>query len=783
MRFLALLSLVVPSLGWAQAQFEPDSYFDVKIQTGLETTLCRTSQGAPYPENQLIVCKAAVDAASKMAPQYAKPLGEYLGCVDAMVQGIGRGFKDSSIPDDLVLRLAKTKYENLTIQKASDDAKLKAKGESQSKAEKDVIVLHREHIGHNGIPEEKKTPQPDIEPWIGYDDGIKYFEVPYQEQLLSGNWIRIADSIESKLSAGAVYAYQIQPEYSASDLCDNHGTLFEADGYKQAQLRDYFQAKNPARSYKTKYGERVFNLFKEQPKAAGRGTYDSIKLMKEDFVTVVGNETKVVKKTVDQPRIDFLRGVFRNKFIEAYDNYYARVEILNGYKPKGDLNFPHALQIGEQLGFEYARAMADARAYANRYQEVSRDAYLSEAKLQYNKKFNETMEKFATRMILEMVGTPEIINTSGNHSLLRGDEFKVRFGFNNLGQVGGYMITSIDPVITPVITESFIEKLDNDFFEIPALSSLDSYTTAKAIGRVKNTDKIPINQEISFRVKISDGATTSNGYTVSARETSFYVQTMANIDNAKAKPQLFTAKSPHYSRVDLTVYLSDPTFASKSSTNGETVTTPVRLKITIDGYETFDYEAKLENGKATVYIPYENIDTLRLIKDHGVTGKVESYVGNQFATSFKFSKGLDVIDEKINTVAYFGKIAREGDGVRTFEDFGNLDEMPELPKSFNDRMEQIHKKILEFLLKDIANINWKNPHSVSDTIVHLLQVERGASQSEFGQSRYDALAEKMAQNVGRIRKKSWKKAYLKELRLISPKVNLDPKYYEQLLSE
>jgi hypothetical protein len=777
MRFLTLfIAAAIASNAWAQ--FVPNEAFIYKDSPiNLEAYFCKDQTSKPLTGNALRVCQAALEASEKIAEDLANSTGKYIGCLEGTHQGLRDGFDLRSSPSSIQQEKADLKYQSEIPTSAQSRATEKANTESSSQAVHDVIQNYRDGVKfhYQGVPIEK-SPQAQTSDWEGFTDGYdKDYSVPYESDLIKNRWITAQDEWMKKLAASVFYNLHIQSEYSPNQFCvsSNGASL---------TLWDYFLNAANTINFKLKPGKEMFQMFLSYSDAPGRKFYDQdIKKLTNKIIVQVqvpqpappkgSNQpggVKIIPQTqpvekevpIDPEEATKFRNFFQNVLVQSYDMQYKLQKFSPIYLQSGEDTYLNASIIGNIAGPEYAIKFAEAQAYNNRYKEVSRETFIEKLNQNYQKKFNETVKKFENNAVLELLEVNPI-GSVDDGEFLAGEDLLFEHRFNNLGEKSTTMMTSVLP-------GTYIEKIGQDEFDIPPLTSY--HHTTQKIARIKSN--APIGTTLPVTVSISGGADFTKEFPdISTTKTkSISVHTQAQIRSVQATIDLFT--KPFMSKLNIYVNVYNPTT--------HTIEMPIKIKASLEGYNPAEIVeetllSETNNGNKPVYLFSDTIDTLELIKKGSIKIKVETYIGDQRSDEDYLEKALEHPQRK-NIVAYFSKLSQNTISLSD-DDIFNLPDS----KAINDRIGFLRQKIDEYVREDIrSGINWKKPYEVDQSVLRIIQSEFNAAQGSMGlyMNAFESLGQMLAKHVNDIQGSKNRKKYLTEIQKFAPGIKDHPRDYK-----
>ena len=773
MRFLTF-SMAVGIFSSAWAQFQPnDSFLYTGTPLDLENIYCvNQTTKQKLTANALQVCQAALRSSQEIAEGYAQFDGSYLGCVDATNQGMYNGFEERRFQFQNKI----TKYDSEIFNSALQRGAEKAQSESNAKAVEDVIKIYRNAAMKNSISINEKTPQPQTSDWPGLSDGYENDRlIPNQKDIETYGWVSSADDWSKKLAAGIFY--QFHSTYPPKEFClhNNKASL---------SLWQYYLHASNSTNYKIKNGAQVLQTFLAYTDAPGRSFYDSIQQLtniqiiqvpipqpkpknpKPGEKIILPTRPQQVEVPISAEEAATFREMFKSILVSSYDQQYKLEKFSAAYLQAAQENYDRATVIGRKIGLEYARKFADARAYNDRYRELSRERYLEALNQNYSKKFKETVEKFENNAILEMLDLT-IIGENDDGVLLQGERLSFYYHFNNLGEKETDMLTSVQETqhIKPIVEGTEIVR---DEFRIPALTSYEHST--KPIARI--ADSANAGQHAMVTVSISNGVSSSQqtkglpGIQTS-QEKLIMVNTMARIKRVNVLPVELFANKVHQSRIQLEVYLSNP--------STQALETPIKIRAVIEGLEPIETETLLSetnDGTKSISLISNTIDTMKLISGNKtLRGIIETYIGNQKSDTEEIYITVPN-DPRINIISYFGNLTRK---TLSFDDT----DMPDFSAETKMKSKLI-MLIDQYVVQDIqSGVTWKKPYSFHNTAIRLIQDEyrsSGASTSLYAQD-FKQLGEVLAKHVNKIKGSKNRKVFLAEIKKFAPEISDRPKDY------
>jgi hypothetical protein len=762
------------------------------------STICGHLSSQP-DQSEFSACVEGVAAASWMAQKHATKVGEYLGCLDGFYQGISDGYDATSNPNNEQVQTARNTYSKMEFVTAKTRATDRATREGSTASQDDIIRRYRAVIdqrdaqGRQVLPNKSMTIPANT--FHGFDDG-------YEVDILPG---QITGSVDDMVGRDAPHeeryiAYRIKAKQAqvAKDLCNVNQTLFLArKGMPSLTLWDFFKAHRQYNfeNYGWKNGSWAWDFFTNDERTGEQfATFARIEkktkkitvmediterrvrtdengqpVVKRDAAgnVVLGTDgkpvfeydnvvvgTRPVEKVVplSPEEINNLKNKYRQAFENAYSISYARQYASREYYTSGSRNYATAKIIGQAIGSDVAKYRAERDAYNTGYKVQSAKTYGEVAEKKYVDSFKKLLGVFETNSVYEL-NSARIEGQVRDDIFRGGEQIAASFDVSNLGEkvnTSSFSLLSSSTVPQRAGFNFSVNSLTSKTFDTPVLASLannmlagDTLSLSLGIenqaGALSVADSLNVkkNQNITLR-DYAEVASLSPAINVNEG----IIEVVANITNAAG--------------------IESPSTADISMTSSASTGTVTSALMPLAAKET-----------RQVVLTSRNLDPYSLISNSTVSVTVESKMAGKVISKKTIQFAASNINQRDLINDYFAALAT---GVTT--NSGNE------PRQV--RLQNLADMIDASVAQEIAGkIKWHKAPVMSSTTVKALAdtylkfVRRNQMNAE-GQAEFDELALRLASRVKSVKAKGMfndrkaRKAYLKELNKISPRVPLKP---------
>lgn len=671
-------------------------------------------------------CQKGVAAARFMAEKYAAGEGRFLGCMDALQQGIHKGYlmgKDVTP----YLAPAKARYANTTMRNAERRASEQATEQGKSVADNKIIKRFRDVVGTGQLPQNRTAADMPSHDFQGYENGY-YTDLKNSdsrakdyEEVYKLGWVK-RGYYGYELIEARVILDRHNTVYSPSKLCNAVDVLF-ADDYRHITLWDYFRARGEYdfKKYGWKSEGRTYKYFKNQLTGAeakldylnisGKTKYGVIKpaipakpgvpptaavpakpaVYAADGVTIVTPAqpaipakpgiapTAAVPAVMGQipvPGRDkaYYQGIHEKAFKSAYHEwflvkYFGRAFVT---AHKDFRNF--AEQIGREIGKSIAEDKATEIAYNEKYKADSIAAYNLTWKKNFETQWDRIWAKFANNSMVE-INSIELIGDKDDDIFKSGEKVAANVNLTNIG-------LGSDEIRYSIIGD--VNSSGRSHVEVAPSSARFRVETGN-LGSVRSmspgsTARVGIS--IAGAVKFDSNLTTKKSQTL---------RVSAESEIKKATATL----NPIQGTATILVDLTNP-----STTD---VITQVRADLGKFGVLESDVlNLKGKNGTRAT-IRFSGFDPLAVIHAGGISGSVESLIGGASIDTDRVSAGTS---SRVNELAKYFTALLTGDTTNSGDD------------TVDGRVQEMINIFQDMTQRDIdRDTNWKNPSSVNGTII------------------------------------------------------------------
>ncbi|MBK22804.1 MAG: hypothetical protein CME70_02270 [Halobacteriovorax sp.] len=667
-------------------------------------------------------CQKGVSAAKYMAERFAQGEGSYLGCMDALQQGLYKGYLMGKNPTPQMLTEAKRRYQGATMDSAKEQARAQATREGKSVADGKIINRFRSVVGTGKLPQQRTDADMPSHSFRGYDNGYYVDNIGGSfEPVYKLGWVKRGVYGTELIEARVVHRHHANT-YSPSKLCSATDVLFQED-LRNVTLWDYFKARGEYRFQKYGWKEkgRTFNYFKNSLSGThhkldylnleGKTEYGIVTAAKpgkpgvpptaavpakpavyaEDGVTIITPAQPAipakpgVAPVAPVPAVygqipvagrdkAYYQGIHEQSFKQAYQEYYvtqyfgkAFVKAHQQYQGIGET-------IGQLIGRDAAKEYADELAYNAKYKNDSIAAYNLTWKTNFVTQWDKIWNKFANHSMVE-INSIELVGNKSDDIFKKGEKLAANVNLTNLGLKS----ETIRYTLTGDLAGSgrtHAEKAPTSTrfrVETPLLGT---------VGNLTPGEKARIGISISGAVKFDSALTTTKSQTIRVSAESEIEKARASVNSIQGAGNI----------------LVDITNPSKTD-----VITKVRANLGSFGVVESDVLQLNGKNKTNATVQFSGLDPLAVIHAGGVSGTVETLIAGEVIDSARISAG---IGSRTSELAKYFTALLTGDSSNSGDD------------TVDGRIQELINIFQDMTQRDIdKEISWKTPSVVNNTIV------------------------------------------------------------------
>jgi len=453
----------------------------------------------------------------------------------------------------------------------------------------------------------------------------------------------------------------------------------------------------------------------------------------------------MVDERISAQEAQYLRGVYQKGFTESYSRYFARQYASLSYNIEGQRNYTVSHMIGKLIGEKVAIHLAKKSAYDDRYKNVSKQKYTEYVYKNYEKSFNDLLDKFEKNAIVEFNALSIFGDNASDEIFTPGEGLSASVKVTNLGEksdsINLRLMNTDDIRGNGKVFSFFPDALKESFYETQVMANIGSGVLARESVDVGFYLTGPLNFDA-----ISTVLATSKRKTLGINEE-------AEINKVTTNINLLSG--------DLSINIEVLNPSAK-----QTSALP-KVVVSVANYDrNVDKEMMHIPGKSTrnIVIGLDNLDPMDIIsRGQKITGTVHTEMNGRMLHKVPFQASIGGT-QLSNYVSYFHALAN---GFTTNSGRDTLDER--LSKLMNIMESNVTTALA-------SRTNWKKQSEVEATVIGNLQsiylkAKRDNNLSGLAQEKYDALAKSLAKNVnnkGKGRKVRGKTKYLEALKVFSP---------------
>lgn len=667
-------------------------------------------------------CQKGVSAAKYMAERFAQGEGAYLGCMDALQQGMYKGYLMGKNPTAQMLADANRRYSTTSMTTAKGEARTQATREGKSVADGKIISRFRSAVGTGKLPLQRTAADMPRHSFQGYDNGYYVDNVGGSfEPVYKLGWVKRGSYGTELIEARVVHRHH-QTTYAPSKLCNPTDVLFQ-DDLRNVTLWDYFKARGEYKFQKYGWKEkgRTFNYFKTSLSGThhkldflnleGKSEYGVVTaakpripgvpptaavpakpaVMAEDGVTVItparaaiaGKPGKApvaaVPAVLGQIAVSgrdkvYYQGIHEKAFKQAYQEYYVTQYFGKAFVKNHQQFQGIGETIGQLVGRDAAKEYADELAYNAKYKNDSIAAYNLTWKSNFVKQWDKIWNKFANHSMVE-INSIELVGNKSDDIFKSGESIAANVTLTNLGLKS----ENIRYTLTGDLNRSGSTHVEK------APTSTRFSVETPLLGTVENMspgERAKIGISITGAVKFDSALSTTKSQTIR-------VSAESEIERARATVNAIQGAG------NIMVDLTNP---SKTD-----VITKVRVNLGSFGIVESDVLQLNGKNKTQATIQFDRLDPLAVIHAGGVSGKVESLIAGQVIDTASINAGISSRTTELGK--YFTALL-VGDTTNAGDD------------TVDGRVQELINIFQDMTQRDIdKDVNWKTPSRVSQTIV------------------------------------------------------------------